>query len=352
VSLTGHRFRLLDQTRNVALRRPAVVAQGLTESIDTMTHTHSHTHGHHATGRYMGLSVALTLTFVAVEVVAGYLANSLALLSDAGHNFADALALIFSWYAIREARRPADARRTYGSHRVGILAALANAVSLVVIALLIFWEAVQRLRTPEPVGSGLMIGVAVAAVLLNGTISLWLRGEARHDLKVRSAYLHMLGDAVSALGVVVAGVVAALTGTVAADPLVSLLIGGLILWSSWGILTEAVGVLLEATPKGLDMAALEQGVRGVPGVLGLHDLHVWTVTSGIVACSCHVVVAEQSVRSGQQVLRAVAGLLHERFGVAHTTIQIEVEGCDPDEMYCTLRPVHAGGPGHHSCGSP
>ena len=303
---------------------------------------HIHTHGGSTAGRYLGLSVALTLAFVAGETAAGYFANSLALLSDAGHNFADALALALSWYAVWVAGRPADPKRTYGYHRVGILAALVNAVSLVVIALVIFWEAARRLWAPEPVQGGLMIGVALAAILLNAVISLWLRADAKHDLNLRSAYLHMLGDAVAALGVVAAGVVVLLTGWTAADPVVSFLIGGLILWSSWGVLKESVNVLLEAVPKGLDMGALERGVREVPGVLGVHDLHVWTVGSGIVACSCHVVVAEQTVREGQQVLRAVAGLLKERFRITHTTIQIEVEGCEPDDMYCTLRRAEAG----------
>lgn len=308
-----------------------------------MPDAHTHPTG---TGRRLGLSVVLTLAFVAGEAVAGYFANSLALLADAGHNFADALALAFSWFAFRAARRPADARRTFGSHRVGILAALANAVSLVGIALFIFWEAAQRLRTPEPVEGGPMIAVALVAVLLNGTISFWLHGAARHDLNVRSAYLHMLGDAVSALGVMAAGAVVALTGAGAADPVVSLLIGVLILGSSWGVLSEAVNVLLEAAPRGLDMAALARTVQEAPGVRGVHDLHVWSVASGMVACSCHVVVAEQSVRQGQQVLRSVAGLLRERFGVAHATIQVEVEGCQPDEMYCTMRPAHTLHSGH------
>ncbi len=213
----------------------------------------AHTHTHASTGARLGLSVALTLAFVVGEGVAGYFANSLALLSDAGHNFADALALVFSWYALRMARRPADARRTFGYHRVGVLAALVNAVSLVVLALLIFWEAAQRLGSPQPVQAGLMIGVALAAVAVNGVVSLWLHREAKHDLNVRSAYLHMLGDAVSALGVVAAGVVTALTGAAVADPIVSFLIGALILASSWGILREAVDVLLEAAPRGLDV---------------------------------------------------------------------------------------------------
>jgi cobalt-zinc-cadmium efflux system protein len=300
----------------------------------------THAHAEAASGRRMGLSILLTLAFVVGEAAAGFFAHSLALLSDAGHNFADALALILSWYAIRVARRPANANRTYGYHRVGILTALVNAVSLVVIALLILWEAIQRLRAPEPVHSGLMIGVATVAIVLNTAIALWLRGGAKHDLNIRSAYLHMAGDALSGLSVVVAGIVVAVTGASIADPAVSILIGILILWSSWGILTEALDVLLEATPAHLDMAALERSIQDAPGVLDVHDLHVWTVASGMIACSCHILVADQSVSSGQQVLQAVAAVLEHQYGICHTTIQVEVEGCVPNHMYCTMR--HAG----------
>ena len=310
----------------------------------------AHTHTHGSTGARLGLSVVLTLSFVVGEGIAGCFANSLALLSDAGHNFADALALVFSWYALRMARRPADPRRTFGYHRVGVLAALVNAVSLVVLALLIFWEAAQRLASPQPVQAGLMIGVALAAVAVNGVISLWLRKEAKHDLNVRSAYLHMLGDAASALGVAAAGAVTALTGAAVADPLVSFLIGALILWSSWGILREAVDVLLEAAPKSVDVTALADALRALPGVHNVHGLHVWTVASGVASCSCHLVVPEQTVRTGQQVLRAAADLMRQRFGVTHTTIQIEVEGCDPDDLYCTIRAAagHDRGPDGHN----
>jgi cobalt-zinc-cadmium efflux system protein len=305
----------------------------------------AHTHMHQRLGPRLGLSVALTLGFVVVEAAAGWTANSLALLADAGHNLADALALAFSWYAVWIARKPADARRTYGYHRAGVLAALVNAVSLVVMALFIFWEAWQRLRAPQEVQGGLMIGVAAIAVVLNGLIGLWLHEGAKHDLNVRSAYIHMLGDALSAVGVVGAGVIVIVSGWAAADPVVSILIGALILWSSWDVLVEATNVLLEAAPARLDMAALEQAIRVVPGVEGLHDLHVWTVGSGIVACSCHVLVAEQTVREGQQVLRAVNSVLRDRFRVTHTTVQVEVQGCEPDALYCSLMPVcdpHAG----------
>jgi cobalt-zinc-cadmium efflux system protein len=298
---------------------------------------HAHGHGVGTTGRRLILSIIVTAAFVVGEAIAGYFAHSLALLSDAGHNFSDALALVFSWYGIWMAQKPSTAKRTFGHHRVGILAALVNSVSLVVIALLIFWEAIFRLRHPEPVHSTPMIIVALVAVLMNTLISLWLRNAARKDLNVRSAYLHMLGDAVSAAGVVAAGVIVAFTEASIADPLVSILIGVLILWSSWSILKESVNVLLEGIPKGLNMEAVELAISGVVGVEAVHDLHVWTVGSGIIACSCHITVEEQSVRSGQNVLRAVADELEHDFGITHTTIQVEAEGCEENDMYCLLK---------------
>jgi len=260
-----------------------------------------HGHGSSAalTGRRLSLSIIITLLFVAVEATAGYFSHSLALLSDAGHNLADALALVFSWYGIWIAQRPSTAQRTFGYHRVGILTALVNAVSLVVIALLIFWKAINLLRQPEPVQSTPMIVVALIAIMMNTVISIWLKSAARNDLNVRSAYMHMLGDAISATGVVVAGVIVAFTGATIADPIVSVLIGILILWSSWGILKESVNVLLEAIPEGMDMADVERTIGAVHGVLTVHDLHVWTVGSGMICCSCHVMVNEQSVRSGE-----------------------------------------------------
>ncbi len=307
---------------------------------------HNHCHEVTASNPRLGLSIALTLVFVLGEAVAGYFSHSLALMSDAGHNFSDALALALSWYGFQAAKQPATAKRTFGSHRVGILAALANALTLVAIGAIIIWEAIARFRDPKPVQSGPMIWVALVAVVLNGVISLWLRSGAKRDLNLRSAYLHMLGDAVSAFGVVLAGVVVAFTGNSLADPVVSLLIGAAIIWSSWGIITESVGILLEAVPKGVDMDALERSIKGVHGVLGVHDLHVWTVASGINSASCHVLVSEQSIRSGEQILKAVAEMLSHDFAIGHTTIQVEVEGCDADSLYCTMTPVEAHHHGH------
>jgi cobalt-zinc-cadmium efflux system protein len=297
--------------------------------------------GHHSNqsvvGRRLALSIIITIAFVFGEGIAGLLSHSLALTSDAAHNFADALALVLSWYGVWVARRPSTSERTFGYHRVGILAALVNAVSLVIIALLIFWEALSRLRTPEPVHGIPMIVVALIAVLMNTVISLWLKGEARHDLNVRSVYMHMAGDAISAAGVVLAGIVVAITGSSVADPVVSILIGILILWSSWAILKESVNVLLEGIPAGLSMAALQDSIGKVHGVLAVHDLHVWSIGSDMTCCSCHIMVAEQTIRSGEQVLRAVNEELNHHFGISHTTIQVEVEGCDQDDMYCAMK---------------
>jgi cobalt-zinc-cadmium efflux system protein len=285
----------------------------------------------------LGLAVSLTLAFLLGEAIAGAAVHSLALLSDAGHNFADAAALAFSWYALWIASKPSHQGMTFGYHRVGILVALVNAVSLVLIAILILADAIARLRHPEAPQGWVMVGVALAAIGMNVVISFWLRSEAKHDINLRSAYLHMLGDALSACGVVVAGIVVATTGISIADPIASLAIAGLVLASSWGILKESVTILLEGTPAGIDMAMVERAIGNVGGVEGVHDLHVWTVGPGVIACSCHIVVAEQSIREGQQVIRSVVDRLHVEFNINHSTVQVEVEGHESNEMYCTLR---------------
>jgi cobalt-zinc-cadmium efflux system protein len=294
----------------------------------------------------MGLAVVLTLAFVVGETIAGYFAHSLALLSDAGHNFADAAALGFSWYALWIAKKPSNHNMTFGYHRVGILAVLVNAASLVVIAIFILIEAVGRIRQPEVVNSWVMIGVAAVAVAMNLTVGLWLHSGAKHDINIRGAYVHMIGDAISSFGVVIAGVIVAFTKASVADPIVSFVIAALILKSSWGILKESITVLLEGTSEGLDMAEVIAAVQNVGGVQSVHDLHVWTVGPGVIACCCHILVAEQTVREGQQVLRAVRLELDRRFKINHTTVQVEVEGHECDDMYCSIRPTGGAHVGH------
>ena len=306
------------------------------------SHTHDHAHCHAATegmSRWrLGFAVALTLAFVVGEAIAGVLANSLALLSDAGHNFADAAALAFSWYALWIASKPAHQGMTYGYHRVGILAALVNAVSLVVIALLILWDAILRFQHPEPPRGWIMVGVATLAIVVNVVISFWLRAGAKHDINVRSAYLHMLGDALSACGVVAAGVIVALTGSPIADPIASLLIAGLVLASSWGILKESVTILLEGTPVGMDMALVERAIGEVRGRRG----------NSRSACldgrTRHDRLQLPHRRGGAKHSRRPASAAgRHRTACTPTsisttrTVQVEVAGHESNEMYCTLR---------------
>jgi cobalt-zinc-cadmium efflux system protein len=283
----------------------------------------------------MGAAVSLTLGVVVAEAMSGWFGHSLALLSDAAHSLTNATALGLSWYALSATRKPSHHGMTYGYHRVAVVAALAHALSLAVIALWIAWEAIGRLRSPEPANGRLMIGAALAAIAVNVLMGLRLRQGSADDLRTRSAYFHIAGDAVSAGTVVVAGIVVAATHHSLADPVASGVIAAFILWRSYGALWESATVLLEGTPPGTDMGAVVAAIKAVSGVLDVHDLHVWMVGPGVVACSCHIVVAEQSIRGGQQVVRAVTKDIDHRFHITHTTVQSEVEGCEPNALYCT-----------------
>jgi cobalt-zinc-cadmium efflux system protein len=310
--------------------------------------SHDHSHASGASGRKMGAAMLVVLTFCIAEAICGCLGHSLALLSDSGHNLTDAAALGLSWYAIWISKKPSHHRMTFGYHRVGILAALVNAVSLIVIALCIFWEGIDRLLHPAAVSGGLMMGVATVALVMNIALSLWLHTGARHNINIRAAYIHMAGDAVSALGVVVAGIIVITMKAAIADPIVSFLIAALILHSSWGILRESVSVLLEGTPEGLDMDKVEGEIKSVNGVLNCHDLHVWTVGPSAIACSVHILVAEQTIREGQQILKAVVERLAHEFQINHTTVQVAVEGLESNEMYCCIETAKdAAHLGHH-----
>ncbi len=310
-------------------------------------------HVHGATsGRLLWVSLALTLAFVTAETALGLRARSLALLSDAGHNVSDALALGLAAYAIWVARRPATPGKTFGYHRVAILSALANALTLVVIAVLILAQAARSLRHPELPNGVTMMAVAAVAVVMNTVIAYWLRGDGAHSLNVRAAYVHMAGDALSSLGVVLAGLVVHFTGWPYADTLASCLIAAFILFSSWGIIRDAVNVLLEGTPKGLDVNALVDAIRATAPVEDVHDLHLWTVGDGLHFLSCHIVLPEACTMA--QSASAVAVLnarLHDDFGIRHATIQTEAAGCDPcrqdsDALLCGSLEVHAPGCAH------
>ena len=301
------------------------------------TYTHSHsTESTKMTTRRLVLALAITLTFVIVETLAGVYANSLALLTDAAHNFTDVIALGLSWYAMRLTTRPANSRKTFGYHRVGILVALINSTTLVLIALGIFYEAYQRLLAPPQVEATVLIVVAAIAFLVNAGTAWLVRRGSESDLNLRSTFLHLAGDAISTFGAILAGIGIALTGMTFLDPLVSILIGVLILWNAWGILRETVNILLESTPRDVDMSAVVRDVLRVEGVRGVHDLHVWSITQNMRALSAHVLTDDISISAGAAIQRAINEVLVHNYSIAHSALQLECAGCEPDLLYCDL----------------
>lgn len=282
----------------------------------------------HVKGRAATLRIALALTCVilVVEFAGALISHSLALMSDAGHVLTDVFALGLAWFAVEQSRRPADHRRSYGYHRVSILAALVNAVTLIVIVIAIAYEAVRRLAHPEPVHGGIVIVTALIGIALNSYIAFGLRGEHK-SLNVRAAVLHVMGDMVASVGVVVAGVVILLTGWLYVDPLISLGIAVLIAVGAWRIVRETVNLLMEGTPAEIDLSAVTLEITGTELVTGMHDLHVWALSSDEVALSCHVVVGECPLGDAEHVVRDLERRLCDRFAIGHTTIQ--VESCHP-----------------------
>jgi cobalt-zinc-cadmium efflux system protein len=271
--------------------------------------------------RALRFALGLTAVFLAVEVVGGLLSGSVALLADAGHMATDVAALGLSLFALRVAEREPTETKTYGYRRTEILAALANGVVLVGVSVFIAIEAVQRLMAPPEVRDGLMLAVAVAGLLANLASAAVLHRSHRHSLNVRGAFLHVIGDALGSLGAIVAALAMMLFGWQLADPVAALVITALILVSSWSLVKESVDVLMEAAPGHVDMVALGQEIRSVAGVLDVHDLHVWTLTSGYHAISAHVEVDD--VAHVPTVLKALQTLSQEHFDLAHTTFQLE-----------------------------
>jgi cobalt-zinc-cadmium efflux system protein len=304
-----------------------------------MIHSHTHTHfgdvAKQTTSR-LALSLILTLVFVFVEAIAGIIGNSLALLTDAAHNLTDVIALGLSWYAIRLTSQPANSRKTYGYHRAGILVALINSTTLVVISLGIFYEAYHRFLNPPKVESGILIVVGLIAVVINVVTALLVKKGSEHDLNIRSAFLHLMGDVLSTIGAVIAGVIIYFTNANWLDPFVSVLIGFLILYNAWGILRDAVNILLEATPRDVDTSELVQDVMQVDGVLGVHDLHVWSLTQNLRTMSAHVLTDDVSISDGADIQRKINDVVYHRYNISHATLQLECVDCLPDSLFCNL----------------
>jgi cobalt-zinc-cadmium efflux system protein len=289
-------------------------------------HMHSHGNGER-TSKVLRVSLVVTLAYIVLLVVAGIRAHSLALLSEAGHNLSDFVALLLSLVAVYLESRPPSATKTYGWHRAGVLAALVNAGSLVVVSFLIFYEAFRRFENPEHVQAGLMIWVAAAGVVMNGVIALLLYRSGR-DVNIRSALLHEIGDTVSTAAVIVGGWVILATGQYWIDSALSFGIGALILWSGFGICRETLNILLEGTPRGIRLDRVEAAMRAVEGVNDVHDLHVWNIGSETRALSCHISIEDIPPSVSERILRDVKQRLHEEFRIDHTTIQFENVICE------------------------
>lgn len=308
-----------------------------TASVTRQATPHAHKHGHASDSRRrLSVVLALTAIYMIAEVVGGWWTGSLALLADAGHMLTDvaalALALIAAWFGTR----PATSRKTFGYHRLEILAALVNGVALVVISLLIFFEAYQRWSAPPPVRGGVVMLVAAGGLIINLVCAWILHSPHEVDLNIRGAWLHVISDALGSLGAIIAGAIMSVYGWYTADPLFSALIGILIVWSSWRLIRDATNVLLEGTPAHINLAAVEEAIMGTEGVSDVHDLHIWTITSGREALSAHVIHAYSI--SQPELLKELRTKLHDRFGVDHLTIQMET----PDFEDETFHFCHAG----------
>jgi len=260
---------------------------------------------------------------MALEFVGGLWTNSLALLSDSGHMLSDASALLLSLVAIWFASKPSSPSKTYGFYRFEILAALFNGIALFVIAGFIVWEAIQRFGNPPEVASGSMMAIAAVGLLANlaSAWALMRQGDVKNNVNVRSAYLHVLGDALGSVGAIVAGVVMLAFDWYAADPIISVFVSLLILKSAWGIIQHTVHVLMEGTPSSIDQAEVKESLMAIDGVKDVHDLHIWTITSGFDSLSCHVLVEDG--KDCQGVLQNAIRLIEQKYGIEHTTIQVE-----------------------------
>jgi cobalt-zinc-cadmium efflux system protein len=306
---------------------------------------HVHAHGAGSPTRVLKISLGVTAAYIVLLVVAGIRAHSLALLSEAGHNLSDLLALLLSLVAVYFQARPANATKTYGYHRAGVLAALVNASSLVVVSFFILYEAFRRLQHPEHVQASLMMWVAGAGVVMNGVIALLLY-RSGGDVNIRSALLHEVGDTLSTAAVILGGWAILVTGNYWIDSVLSIAIGVLILWSGFGIVRETLNILLEGTPRGMQLEKIESVMRSVEGVNDVHDLHVWSIGSETHALSCHISIEDIPPSVSDGILREVKDRLHHDFRIDHTTIQFEHAACEV--AHGCVMPVSEGEAHHHS----
>jgi len=306
-------------------------------------HHNEHGHGHlHEEKRSMsggqkGLLIALAITVLMMiaEIIGGLLSNSLALLSDAGHMLTDNLALLLSFFAMKFATMPATKRKTFGFYRLEILAALVNGVILVLLSLSIMYQAYQRMINPPPVEGGLMLIVAIIGLIVNILGAFFLMKHRHTSLNLRGAFLHIIGDALSSVGVIIGGIIILYTGWYLIDPILSVLISLVIVFGSWSLVRESINILLESVPAHINVEAIVEEISKVEGVREAFHIHVWTLTSGVYALSAHVLIDDRPVSGSREILDAIKHLLENKFNIVHSTIQLECEQCDINNA-CTL----------------
>jgi cobalt-zinc-cadmium efflux system protein len=295
-----------------------------------------HHHGHHhGTASILKWSFLATILFVVVEAIAGFHSGSLALVSDAGHNFTDALALVLASVGVYMQSKPADSVKTFGYHRAGVLTAFVNALTLVGIAIFIFYEAWQRLLHPRQIEEWTMLWVAVAALALNGGVMWGLYRDKDHDLNIRAAFVHMLGDAVSSVGIIAGAIAIHFTGLAVIDPILSVLIGVLIVWTAWDIIKESLNVLLEGLPRGMELNDVTGSMRQIDGVIDVHDLHIWSLGSSAHALSCHVLIEDMPPSESAAILQRITDVLC-KYKIHHTTVQFEHTKCALSDAPCNI----------------
>ncbi len=320
------------------------VSHGQTGSHDhehAQGHDHAHGHGHDklrasAAGRRdLLIALSITVLMMLVEVAGGLLSNSLALLSDAGHMFTDNLALLLSFFAMKFATMPATERKTFGFYRLEILAALLNGIVLVLVSIFIIYEAYLRIIHPEPVEGGLMLIVAIVGLIANLAGAFFLFKHSHANLNIRGAYLHIVGDALSSIGVVIGGGIIIYTGWYLIDPILSILISMVIIYGSWNLVRESVNILLEAVPSHIDIDTVSAEIAQVKGVREAYHIHIWSITSGVYSLSAHVLIDDQLVSGCRNIIDEIRELLLKKFSILHSTIQLECDRCSMSPV-CSL----------------
>lgn len=302
------------------------------KSVAHHHHDHSHAHGH-VKGRTLFISLAVTVAFVIFEAAAGFRAGSLALLSDAGHNFIDAFALLLAAIGVYLESRPADQIKTYGYERAGVLVAFVNAITLLALAGVLAYESYHRLIHPQPVAEMTMVVVAAVGLAVNLGIAFGI-GHT-HDLNMRAAWMHMIGDAASSAGIIAGALLIRFTGYLSIDPILSLLIAVGIVWSAWGIIKDALNILLEGLPKGLRLSDVLRDLGAVDGVIDVHDLHIWSLGTEAHALSCHVLIEDMPPSASNCILERINLVLRDHFHIHHTTVQFEHTRCALADAPCT-----------------